>query len=205
MVVLGRLSYYYASAVPRRSDSRELMIRTAARLFRRQGYAATGWRQVVGESDTPWGSQAHHFPGGKEQLAIEALAGAGERYRRMLTSALEGTHPADMVAGWSQVAAAGLTSSGWADGCPIATVSLETAHLSEALGATCDVALKTWIATIADAIVSRGLDRDEAASLATVVVAGIEGALLLARTSRSGEPLLTVGHELATLLRTRVP
>jgi TetR/AcrR family transcriptional repressor of lmrAB and yxaGH operons len=205
VVVLRRLSYYYASAVPRRSDSRDLMIRTAARLFRRQGFAATGWRQVVAESETPWGSQAHHFPRGKEQLGIEALTGAGERYRRMLTTALDGTHPADMVAGWSQVAAAGLASSNWADGCPIATVALETAHTSDALGAACDQALTSWIAAIADAIVSRGLERTEAAALATVVVAGIEGALLLARTARSGEPLLTVGRELATLLHARLP
>ncbi|MEJ7584370.1 MAG: hypothetical protein WKF43_09865, partial [Acidimicrobiales bacterium] len=91
--------------MPRHSDSRQRMLNGAARLFRRQGYAATAWRQLVAEGDAPWGSQAHHFPGGKEQLGAEALAAAGDRYRRMLVSALQSAHPADMVEGWAKLAA----------------------------------------------------------------------------------------------------
>ena len=64
------------------------MVRSAARLFRRQGYAATGWRQVIADGDAPWGSQAHHFPGGKEQLARDALAIAATDYESLLRTAL---------------------------------------------------------------------------------------------------------------------
>src|SRR5687768_1615300 len=106
--------------MPRTTDTRVRMLRTAATLFRRQGYAATGWRQVVAESETPWGSQAHHFPGGKPQLATEALARAGSSYERMLRAALADAHPADAIAAWAEVAAGQLEASGWADGCPIA-------------------------------------------------------------------------------------
>src|SRR5215469_15865224 len=98
----------------RRTDSRSRMIRTMATLFRRQGYAATGWRQVVAESGTPWGSQAHHFPGGKAQLAIEALGRAGGSYERLLRAAFADAHPADAVEMWCEVAAAQLAESGWA-------------------------------------------------------------------------------------------
>jgi TetR/AcrR family transcriptional regulator, lmrAB and yxaGH operons repressor len=58
---------------------------------------------------------------------------------------------------------------------------------------------------LSEAMVGRGLALAEAASLATLVLAGIEGALLLARASRDGSPLRTVGHELAAVLRTRLP
>lgn len=181
------------------------MLSGAARLFRRQGYAATGWRQVVAESDAPWGSQAHHFPGGKEQLGAEALARAGGRYRDLLAATLASEHPADMVASWATRAARELEASGWADGCPIATVALETAHQSDTLAAACDGAFQSWVDVVADAIVARGVSVDEALALATLVVAGVEGALLLARAARSHAPLLTVGGELGTLLRERVP
>ena len=115
------------------------MLRAAARLLRRQGYAATGWRQVVAEGNAPWGSQAHFFPGGKEQLAAEALTAEGERFRARLAAGLDGVHPADMVGGWAAFAAEQLRASDWADGCPIATSALETAHVSDALAARATV------------------------------------------------------------------
>jgi AcrR family transcriptional regulator len=190
--------------VPRLTDTRPRMVRSAARLLRRQGYAATGWRQVVADSATPWGSQAHHFPGGKEQLASEAIALAGARYEQMLRGALADLHPADAVAAWADLAAAGLEASAWADGCPVATVALETAHASPALAGVCNAVFNSWRAALADAIAARGVDDRAAAELGTFVLAGIEGALLLARAARSPEALHTVGHELSAFLRARL-
>jgi TetR/AcrR family transcriptional repressor of lmrAB and yxaGH operons len=190
--------------VPRSTDTRQRMLRTTARLLRRQGYAATGWRQVVAESETPWGSQAHHFPGGKEQLAAEAVSLAGSRYERLLRAGLEGTHPATFVEQWAALAATELESSGWSDGCPVATVALETAHTSERLANACAGVLAGWHTALTDAIVARKITVREAASLATLILASIEGALLLARAKRDGEPLRTVGYELAALLRDRM-
>ena len=191
--------------MPRLTDTRPRMVRSAARLLRRQGYAATGWRQVVADSATPWGSQAHHFPGGKEQLASEALALAGARYEQLLRSALADRHPAEAVLAWADLAAAALEASGWADGCPVATVALETAHTSPALAEVCDVALTSWRVALTEAITARGVDDQSGARLATLVLASIEGALLLARAGRSPEPLQIVGQELSIVLRARVP
>jgi TetR/AcrR family transcriptional repressor of lmrAB and yxaGH operons len=189
--------------MPRKTDTRQRMVRSAARLLRRQGYAATGWRQVVADSATPWGSQAHHFPGGKEQLAAEAVTLSGAGYERLLRGVLADTHPADAVIAWADAAAAGLESSGWADGCPVATVALETAHSSDALAAACSAALATWHAALATSIVEHGAAPAEASALATLVLAGIEGGLLIARASRDAEPIRIVSRELAAVLRAR--
>lgn len=191
--------------MPRTTDTRQRMLRSAGRLLRRQGYAATGWRQVVADSQTPWGSQAHHFPGGKEQLASEALALAGARYEKLLRSGLATAHPADFVEGWADIAATELESSAWADGCPIATITLETAHTSELLSSSCAAVFAGWHAALAEAIHARGVGAQQARQLATLVLAAIEGGLVLARANRDPEPLRTVGHELASLLRARVP
>lgn len=191
--------------MPRSTDTRQRMLRTTARLLRRQGYSATGWRQVVAESETPWGSQAHHFPGGKEQLAAEAVTLAGARYERLLRAAISDTHPARFVEQWATLAATELESSGWSDGCPVATVTLETAHTSERLADACASVLSGWHGALTEAIVARNVALREAASLATLILASIEGALLLARAKRDAEPLRTVGSELAALLRQRVP
>jgi TetR/AcrR family transcriptional regulator, lmrAB and yxaGH operons repressor len=191
--------------MPRHSDSRERMIEAAGRLLRRQGYAATGWRQVVAEGDAPWGSQSHHFPGGKEQLAAEALVVEGERVRAELAEALAGAHPADMVRAWASFAAAVLEGSEWAEGCPIATTALETAHESDALARACHAAFLSWQREFEAAIRSRGVKPAESKGLATLVVASTEGALLLARAARDATPLLAVAKQLASVLRERVP
>lgn len=176
------------------------MLRTTAQLLRRQGYAATSWRQVVAEAGTPWGSQAHHFPGGKEQLAAEAVVMAGERYRRLLVDAFADVTPAEAVRRWAEAASRELEASGWADGCPVATVTLETAHDSDRLAEVCGAAFGGWQAELADAIERHGAPGDEATAQATLVLASIEGALILARAHRSSEPLRTVAAELAVHL-----
>jgi AcrR family transcriptional regulator len=181
------------------------MVRTAAKLFRHQGYEATGWRQVIADSATPWGSQAHHFPGGKVQLGVEAIERAGAGYERLLRSALADRHPAEAVSAWASVAASEMAGSGWVDGCPVATVALEKAHDSAPLAAACANAFASWHTALAEAITARGVATEDADALATLVLAAIEGGLLLARAHRDSTPLTTVGHELASILRTRVP
>ena len=199
-VVLSR----YSSLMPRITDSRDRIVRSAAALFRRQGFAATGWRQVIAESNAPWGSQAHHFPGGKEQLAVDALTGAAQEYEQMLRYAMSQHGPADAVRMWTKVGARELERSGWADGCPIATVALEEAAQSEAIGTVCHQAFTSWRTVIAEALTAAGLADDDAADLALTVLAGIEGGLLLTRAAHDGDVLVTVGQQLASLIEARI-
>src|SRR5256885_9676047 len=69
-----------AMAVEEKSprSSRDRMVRSAALLFREHGYSGTGFRDVIAHSGAPRGSIYHHFPGGKVQLAVEAVGYAGE-------------------------------------------------------------------------------------------------------------------------------
>ena len=60
------------------------LVRTAMRLFRRQGYASTGLQQIVAESGAPKGSLYHYFPSGKEALGEAAIELAGGMIREML-------------------------------------------------------------------------------------------------------------------------
>src|SRR6266851_1688406 len=53
------------------------MIDAASRLLWRQGLHATGLNEILKESRAPRGSLYFHFPGGKEELATEAVVLAG--------------------------------------------------------------------------------------------------------------------------------
>ncbi len=177
------------------------MVAAAAKCLQRDGYAATSWRRVVDEADAPWGSQAHHFPQGKVQLVDEALDLSGGRFHALLSALLADHDPAAALETWGEVAAQALEESSYANGCPIATTMLEQAHHSEALARRGRDVFNGWSQEWADALSSYGVDEPAAERLATLILAGMEGGLLLARTARDGAPLRSVAHSLAEVVR----
>src|SRR6266568_3884850 len=83
-IVKGRIG-----SMPRRTDSRARMIRAASELFRQRGYHATTFSDVVRDSGAPRGSTYFHFPGGKAELAREAIARAGDEMEEMVDEAAD--------------------------------------------------------------------------------------------------------------------
>jgi TetR/AcrR family transcriptional repressor of lmrAB and yxaGH operons len=177
------------------------MVDTAVRLFQRQGYRATSWRALVDESGTPWGSIQHHFPGGKEALGVATVSRAGELVEELLRATVEATaDPAAGVRSWFAASASLLEASGYTAGCPVAPVVLEMAHASQPLADACAEALGRWVAVLAGALQEAGFDHETADALGMTVIAGFEGALVLARARQSVAPLICVGEVLTDLL-----
>src|SRR4029077_6786118 len=105
--------------MPRRSDAKAKAIETAERLFRAQGYAATGLTQILEESGAPKGSFYFHFPGGKEQLAREVLVAYGARTvagMRQLAGRCEGD-PDRFIRALCKGIAKEVEAADWGTGC----------------------------------------------------------------------------------------
>jgi TetR/AcrR family transcriptional regulator, lmrAB and yxaGH operons repressor len=175
------------------------VIRTAADLFRAQGYHATGLNQVLSEGNLPKGSLYFHFPGGKEQLAVESVRLAGEELCSALASTLAST-PDPVQALERAVGLLGehLAATDFREGCPVATVALDTAGHSEPIRTACAEVYGSWQSVVAGHLASARVEEPE--EVAMVVIAAIEGALLLARTRRDLAPLHAVGARLRNLL-----
>lgn len=189
--------------MPRKTDSRTRFIATAARLFQEQGYGATGLTQIITESGAPKGSFYFHFPGGKEQLAAEAITMSGELGRAWLRSAAGGCggDPAAFVRASAAGRARMLEASGFRRGCPVATITLEMAAESEQIREASERALASWAAVAAELLAAAGHEPGRARVLAGHIVSALEGALLLARAQRSAAPLLAAGEMLAELVK----
>jgi TetR/AcrR family transcriptional regulator, lmrAB and yxaGH operons repressor len=184
-----------------RTDTREQMVRTAARLFASQGYEATGLVQVVEASGTPRGSVYFHFPGGKEQLASEALSLASMLYLGAVSSSIvKGPTTAKAVLRSSKVLAKGLEETDFLQGCPIAAVALETSGSNETLRIICSQYFKEWILLYENSLTQEGVAPERSQRLATTIVCVIEGGLLLSRTLRSSKPILDAGIEGAAMV-----
>ena len=197
---------------------------TGARLFWRYGYAATGMKKVVTEAKAPFGSVYHFFPGGKEELAAEAVRWSGAQYAALVEASFDvviaelaadaesrGTSddavrgPAvDVDATLERVfALAGehVAASGWADACPIATVALEMSGESEPIRSACADVFAQWTQRLVVRLVDLGVPTAAAPELATTFLALLEGAFVLVRAQRTAEPLLVAGRAIAALAR----
>lgn len=178
----------------RAAQHKENLVRTAMRLFRRQGYASTGLQQILTESGAPKGSLYHYFPNGKEALGQAAVELAGELISEMLAGLAERhKQPKAFVKAYCDVMAGWMEESEFRSGCPIATTMLETAPHSPALTAAGARAIDRWIDIVAPVFASARLSQREAEVRAQLLIATMEGALLLARIRRSTRPILDIG------------
>ena len=180
------------------ATTRDRLLETGAELFRTQGYAATGVKQIVTQAQAPFGSLYHHFPGGKEELGAEAIRLSGALYELLIPAVFD---PApDLPTGVRNFfAGAGehLIETNYADACPIATIALETSSSSEPLRQACADVFERWIAAGAARHEDGGLTNEQARELTIAMLAALEGAFVLARALRTTEPLAVAGEMVA--------
>jgi AcrR family transcriptional regulator len=184
--------------MPRRTDSRSRMIHAAAELFRQRGYNATAFSDVIQASGAPRGSTYFHFPGGKQELAREAIALAGDEIEKLVALAADRTDgPGSLVRALGDGVAARLEASDYRSGCAIATMVLELAPQNEELSADFEAVFARWRAALAGQFETSGIARGRAITLADLVMAAFEGALILSRAARSTEAFMTTVEAVA--------
>lgn len=184
---------------PMAAEPRQRMIETAALLMRERGVEGTSFSEVLARSRAPRGSIYHHFPAGKAQLIEEATRYAGEFTAAGLVAALAEDDPGAAVtafcAGWSKI----LRRSDFNAGCPVVAAALEGDHTPGAREAAA-AAFLHWEELLADGLETHTGTRERAESLATLVIAAVEGAVVLSRATRSIAPLERVAGEMRALL-----
>ena len=182
-------------------DTRELMIETTAGLVHRRGFHGTSLNEILAESGAPRGSLYYHFPGGKEELVLEASRQGVASVTQLLKEVLAGSpDPVEGVRAVVEAAAHVLRDSGYVFGCPVAPIVLDSPE-SSALAEVCQEALEEWQQALVEGLGSGGIERGRAESLATMIVCGLEGGLILARARRDIAPLNAVAEELASRVR----
>lgn len=181
------------------SDSRQRMVSSAASLIATRGVSATSFSDVIEVSGAPRGSIYHHFPGGKKQLAEDAVRWTSEQ-----VVAFQRTCPATssaeviewFIGMWRRVV---LASSG-ASGCVVAGVAIDDGAGELELLGIARSTFRDWIEVLAEQLVETGIAAERAHSIAVAVLAGMEGALILCRAEGGVGPLDAVAGELRRLL-----
>lgn len=179
-----------------RTDTRRRMIAGAARAIGTKGVGAMSLRDLAREAGVPLGSTYHHFPGGKSQLAEEAVQATGRQVSRLLDTAREQGTEAALTAFalvWREM----LIQTDFRTGCPVLAVATGD---EPALTETARAIFASWHDLMVQVLIADGVAPSRAPGLARLVIASLEGAVAVCRAERSLEPLDQVSAELVALV-----
>jgi len=180
------------------------MIEATIRLLRSQGLNATGINDILAASKAQRGSIYFHFPGGKEQLAVEALRTAGATVSAKIRSALNAErNTTTALRRYVSAYAREIRESDYQRGCPVGNVAMDAAATSPRIREACASIFADWQNLIADRLKDDGVAPKEALRLSEFILSALEGALILCRARRSTEPLDQVADQLAVVLAGR--
>lgn len=164
--------------MPALKITREEAIERIADVFRLYGYDGASLRRFSSATGLGRASLYHHFPGGKEEMALEVFGSLGATVAR------------DILTPLSAPGTAGQRIDGWLRGlerfyakgeknCLLGAMVLcgGSTRFSKELGA----AFGLWISTLSRALEEAGFDRRDAKRRAENAVATVQGSLIVSR------------------------
>ncbi|TGL96271.1 TetR/AcrR family transcriptional regulator [Leptospira barantonii] len=172
------------------TTSKEKMVRAMAFSLETKGYNGTGLNDIVESSGSPKGSIYFHFPGGKEDLAAEAITTSGRKMGEMLGSLLSSSRSASSaIVSIFKALENKLVETDYSQGCPVATTASETVSKGNPVNEACRNIFEEWNQGLEFFFIGKGWEKKEAAVLSTSILCLLEGAILLSRTHQNPDPL----------------
>jgi TetR/AcrR family transcriptional regulator, lmrAB and yxaGH operons repressor len=175
------------------------MILATLDLLRTAGLTGAALNDIVAASGAPKGSLYHFFPGGKDQLVTAALGEAervvGDGFRAVFSRTGPLSQKVNELFG---AAASRLAASGFTRGCPVGAVTLDLEGGSERLQAVCRDIFRAWCGIIESGL--DGVPLTKRGRVAQLILATLEGGLILSRARADKAPLLETGALLAETL-----
>jgi TetR/AcrR family transcriptional regulator, lmrAB and yxaGH operons repressor len=181
------------------SATKPKMILATLDLLRGSGLSGAGINNIVAASGAPKGSIYHFFPTGKHALVAAALRQAeqviGQAFRTIFSQSVP---VAQKVRTLFDTTAERMQANDFMKGCPVAAVTLDIDVASEDLRALCGAVFGTWRDIIASGL--NDVPPSERNNVAQLILAALEGALVLARAQAAPDSLTETGALLATTL-----
>jgi TetR/AcrR family transcriptional repressor of lmrAB and yxaGH operons len=175
------------------------MVRSAASLIGSRGLNGTSFSGVIDASGAPRGSIYHHFPGGKRQLAEDAIAWISDLVLTHIHGCPAST-PVDVLNCFADLWRQSVLASAGSAGCPVAGVAIDNGGDDERLKALTRDVFGLWVAALGERLEAAGLEPSRSRPVAQTALAAMEGALILCRAEGNAEPLEAVTNELMRLV-----
>lgn len=169
------------------TQTRQRMVEAAAGLLQSGGLAAASFTDVVSRSGAARGAIYHHFPGGKAELAREAVAWTGRRIREEFAS-IDAEAPEAVVAEFLTMVRPVVKRAAAGVSCAVAVVTVESAQFDPDLTEAVDVALRSWVGELERRLLQAGATASQAHIAAMLLITFLEGTQVLCRAAGSITP-----------------
>ena len=184
------------------STAREKILQTASELMEKQGYCGTGLNEIIQKSGAPKGSLYYYFPDGKEQLASEAILRAGqivsERFRKQTA---DESDPAKAINDFLYMAARRMEETKFYTGSTMTMIAMETAAESKRVNKACQEGYAMLIGAFKEKLLSGGMDESKASNMAEMIIAAVEGGIILSRTYHDANHLRRIADHIFQMLK----
>ncbi|MGZ2411660.1 TetR/AcrR family transcriptional regulator, transcriptional repressor for nem operon [Sphingomonas sp. F9_3S_D5_B_2] len=182
---------------------RNRILDAAAELFQNRGYSETSIDAIMRAAGVSSGALHHHYPNKKALgLAVVRERVAAEVEQSWIKPVLEAQQPVEGIGTAMTAIADALDEACRVRGCPLNNLTLELAFADSDFRKALQPIFQDWRNAIVDGL----RHQDESRSgrppeeLATLVVAAYSGAMSMAKTEQSTEPLRTVIRALERIL-----
>lgn len=182
-------------------DTKSMMIDIAKNLFQQKGYIGVGLTEILKAGNFSKGSLYHHFPNGKEELLIACLQSMSEGMTNDIEDIFE-RYPTTEEAATAMInkLIANFESEGTISAYTFSSIISEMALLSEPVRNACSNLYIKMQRIYLNKLVADGISEESANSIAVMMTASLEGAILLCLTQKTSEPLKIILDVLPTLL-----
>jgi len=187
--------------------TRERIIRQAAPLFNQRGYEGSSMHEIMAATNLEKGGIYRHFSG-KQQLAAEAFDYAWAEAAKARRSDLENVeNSVDKLKRYVENFVERRGSV--AGGCPLLNTAMDADDGNVVLRARARKALEGW-QDFLGSIIAQGIRKGEIranvakAKLANLIIASLEGAIMIGRLEQSLEPLRQAKAHLDSYLESNV-
>lgn len=183
------------------SGTRNRLVAAMLDALRTRGYHGVGLNELLTAAQAPKGVLYHHFPGGKAELAVCAIESVVAKLCADLDRVLQrASDPVRALLEWMAQAQRVLAGSGFASGCPLATIALESTPDDEAIRAALADGFAAIRTRLADALAGAGMAHEQARGAAALIVSAYEGALVQARVAGDVQAMRDTSEALVGLL-----
>ncbi|OAQ21514.1 TetR/AcrR family transcriptional regulator [Thermosulfurimonas dismutans] len=184
--------------------TRKKILEKTLKLFQEKGILETSISDIEKQVGISKGSLYFHFPS-KEALALETLKKARQDFRLFLSTAFSEGLPREALKRFLEMVYQKLKTEGFRTGCLFGNTALEMANREGPLRDLIAETFEEWqeeLAKVLSKAQKKGCLCEEikAEDLALFIIAVLEGAILLSKLQKSGQPLIRTFEILEKLI-----
>ncbi|MFZ5799664.1 MAG: TetR/AcrR family transcriptional regulator [Desulfobulbus sp.] len=178
---------------PRKGEqTKQVILQKTRMLLVTKGFHHTSVSEIIAASGVQKGSLYYHFPS-KEELGLAVLEDARDEFFAILEQSLTGTTPLAKVFNSLEAVRRQMQKANFVGGCLFGNSALEMSDSNPRFQEVIREVFARWVdlltKTLAEHRESDGTTLQEPRLLAKLIVAAIEGGIMMARVSKDGRDL----------------